>query len=107
MLREAGVDVEIHAHNDFGMAVANSLMAVNAGARYVNTTLWGIGERAGNCGLATFTAAAARLGNTSCAVDARKALELERLAATLLPQKSMNGWGKHLGYSYGTRPFGL
>ena len=37
----------------------------------------------------------------------RKALELERLAATLLPQKSMNGWGKHLGYSYGTRPFGL
>lgn len=71
-------------------------MAVNAGARYVNTTLWGIGERAGNCGLATFTAAAARLGNTSCAVEARKALELERLAATLLPQKSMNGWGKHL-----------
>lgn len=47
MLREAGVDVEIHAHNDFGMAVADSLMAVNAGARYVNTTLWGIGERGG------------------------------------------------------------
>lgn len=107
VLCETGLDVEMHAHNDFGMAVANSLMAVKAGARYVNTTLWGIGERAGNCGLAAFTAAAARLGNTACAVDAQKAMELERLAATLLPQKAMNGWGKHLEYGYGTRPFGL
>ena len=107
LLCEAGMDVEIHAHNDFGMAVANSLMAAKAGARYVNTTLWGIGERAGNCGLAAFTAAAARLGRTGCSVSAKSALELERLAATLLPPQAMNGWGKHLGYGYGTRPFGL
>ncbi|SHH67544.1 homocitrate synthase [Clostridium grantii] len=41
--------IEIHAHNDFGMAVANSIAAVKAGAGYVNCTLNGIGERAGNC----------------------------------------------------------
>lgn len=43
------IDMEIHAHNDFGMAVANSAAAVKAGAKYVNCTLNGIGERAGNC----------------------------------------------------------
>ena len=50
----SGIDLEFHAHNDFGMAVVNSFAAVQAGARYVDTTLHGIGERAGNCSLLTF-----------------------------------------------------
>lgn len=41
--------IEIHAHNDFGMAVPNSIAAIKAGAEYVSCTLNGIGERAGNC----------------------------------------------------------
>jgi len=45
----SGLDIGIHAHNDFGMAVANSLAALAAGAAYVDCTLHGIGERAGNC----------------------------------------------------------
>ena len=49
-----GMEVEFHAHDDFGMAVANSIAAVQAGARYVDTTLGGIGERAGNCSMAKF-----------------------------------------------------
>ncbi len=41
----------VHCHNDLGMAVANSLAAVNAGARQIECTINGIGERAGNCSL--------------------------------------------------------
>ena len=43
--------VSAHCHNDLGLAVANSLAAVQAGARQVECTINGIGERAGNCSL--------------------------------------------------------
>jgi 2-isopropylmalate synthase len=43
--------VSVHCHDDLGLAVANSLAAVNAGARQVECTINGIGERAGNCSL--------------------------------------------------------
>lgn len=43
------ISIEFHAHNDFGMAVANSVAAVMAGAEFVDSTFGGIGERAGNC----------------------------------------------------------
>ncbi len=42
------IDLEIHAHNDLGMATANALAAVKAGANVIDTTVMGIGERAGN-----------------------------------------------------------
>jgi len=51
IIDETGIDVEIHSHNDFGMATANSLAAVRAGAKFVNTTVIGLGERAGNAPL--------------------------------------------------------
>ncbi len=43
------VEIEMHAHNDFGMAVPNSIAALKAGAEFIDCTLKGIGERAGNC----------------------------------------------------------
>ena len=43
------ISIEFHGHNDFGMAVANSVAAVMAGAEFVDSTFGGIGERAGNC----------------------------------------------------------
>ncbi len=46
-----GVVLSVHCHDDLGMAVANSLTAVTAGARQVECTINGIGERAGNCSL--------------------------------------------------------
>lgn len=46
-----GVIFSVHCHNDLGLAVANSLAAVRAGARQVECTVNGIGERAGNCSL--------------------------------------------------------
>ncbi len=44
---EAGIDVMVHTHNDFGLGVANTLAGLNAGARYCHVTVNGIGERAG------------------------------------------------------------
>lgn len=52
-----GVGLDIHAHNDFGMAVANSLAAVEGGADVVHTTVNGLGERAGITPLQVFAAA--------------------------------------------------
>ena len=43
--------ISVHCHNDLGLAVANSLAAVKNGARQVECTVNGIGERAGNCSL--------------------------------------------------------
>ena len=43
--------ISVHCHDDLGMAVGNSIAAVQAGARQVEGTLNGIGERAGNCSL--------------------------------------------------------
>jgi len=45
------VVLSVHCHNDLGLAVANSLAALRAGARQVECTVNGIGERAGNCSL--------------------------------------------------------
>ena len=46
-------ELEMHAHNDLGLATANTLAAVRAGATSVNTTVLGLGERAGNAALET------------------------------------------------------
>ncbi len=51
-VREAvDIDIEMHTHNDFGMATANALAGVEAGANYVGVTVIGLGERAGNAAL--------------------------------------------------------
>ena len=51
-LRDAlRIGIEIHAHNDLGLATANTLAALRAGASHVNTTVNGLGERAGNAAL--------------------------------------------------------
>jgi homocitrate synthase NifV len=44
-------EIEMHAHDDLGLATANTLAAVRAGATHVNTTVHGLGERAGNAAL--------------------------------------------------------
>ncbi len=51
LIKDTGVSIEFHAHNDYGLAVANSIAACTAGAEYVSTTVNGLGERAGNASL--------------------------------------------------------
>jgi homocitrate synthase NifV len=47
----ADLEIEFHAHNDLGLATANTLAAIRGGATHVNTTVHGLGERAGNAPL--------------------------------------------------------
>ncbi len=54
---EKGVVLSSHCHDDLGLAVANSLSAISAGARQVECTVNGIGERAGNASLEELAAA--------------------------------------------------
>jgi 2-isopropylmalate synthase len=54
---EKGVVLSSHCHDDLGLAVANSLAAISAGARQVECTVNGIGERAGNASLEELAAA--------------------------------------------------
>jgi homocitrate synthase NifV len=51
LVSATGLPVEIHTHNDFGMATANALAGLRGGAAFVSTTVNGLGERAGNAAL--------------------------------------------------------
>lgn len=48
---QVAIDIEIHSHNDFGLATANALAAFQAGAKFIDATVNGLGERAGNAAL--------------------------------------------------------
>ena len=58
LTRQLPAEWEIHAHNDFGLATANTLAALQAGFGWVSTTVNGIGERAGNASFAEVAMAA-------------------------------------------------
>lgn len=49
--KNVDIDIEMHTHNDFGMATANAIAGVLGGAEYVGVTVNGLGERAGNAAL--------------------------------------------------------
>ncbi|MER9209464.1 homocitrate synthase [Mesorhizobium sp. M0771] len=56
---QSPIDLEFHAHNDLGLAGANTLAAIRAGARHASVTVLGLGERAGNAALEEVAAAMA------------------------------------------------
>ena len=62
VVARSGLAVEFHGHDDLGLATANSLAAVRAGARHISVTVGGLGERAGNAPLEELAVALARLG---------------------------------------------
>ncbi len=55
------LDIEMHTHNDFGMATANAISGFEAGAKSANTTVIGLGERAGNASFEQVLMSLARL----------------------------------------------
>lgn len=79
LARAISVPVEIHAHNDFGLAVANTLAAVEAGAEWVSTTVTGLGERAGNAAMEPVAMALEELYAIKTHLDAVKFEPLARL----------------------------
>jgi isopropylmalate/homocitrate/citramalate synthase len=73
------VQLEAHVHNDFGLAVANSVAALAAGCQVVHTTVGGIGERAGNCPMEELALGLRMLYSVDHAIDTRMFYELARL----------------------------
>jgi (R)-citramalate synthase len=77
------VAFEFHAHNDYGLATANSLAAVAAGARCVHTTVNGLGERTGNASLAEVVAALHDHAQVRTSVDEGALCEITALVESV------------------------
>ena len=82
------VTLSAHCHDDLGMAVANSLSAVRAGARQVECTINGIGERAGNCSMEEVVMA---IAVRSQVFGVRTGIRTERLFPTCRLVSSITG----------------
>ena len=63
------IEIEMHAHDDLGLATANSLAAAVAGATHINTTVNGLGERAGNAPLEEVAMGLKKLYNLETGID--------------------------------------
>lgn len=75
------IPVSVHCHDDYGLAVANSLAGVLAGADQVHCTINGLGERAGNASLEEFVMAATRLHDFEVSVNPKLLYETSRFVA--------------------------
>ncbi len=88
--------VETHAHNDLGLAVANTLAAYRAGAEFANVTVTGLGERAGNASLEETVVSLKHLYNYDCGIDLETLSSLAEIVSkasekTLFPYKPIVG----------------
>ncbi|WP_428262085.1 homocitrate synthase/isopropylmalate synthase family protein [Haliangium sp.] len=75
------VPVSVHCHDDFGLAVANSLAAVEAGARVLSTTICGLGERSGNASTEQCAMALERLYGFKTNFNVERIYEVCRLVS--------------------------
>ncbi len=75
------LQLEMHAHDDLGLATANSLAAAKAGASHINTTVNGLGERAGNAALEEVVLGLSQLYGLSTGIDLQAFPALSTLVA--------------------------
>ena len=75
------IDVGFHAHNNLGMAIANSVVAVQSGARIIDGAIMGFGAGAGNAQLEVLVAVFEKMG-IETGIDLYKVLDCARLAAS-------------------------
>ncbi|TAJ79584.1 MAG: homocitrate synthase [Gallionellaceae bacterium] len=95
---EVDLEIEMHAHDDLGLATANSLAAALAGATHINTTVNGLGERAGNAPLEEVALGLRKLYGMDTGIDLTHFTGLSKLVAAAsgrpVPwQKSVVGEG--------------
>lgn len=95
LVAETDLPLEIHTHDDLGLATANALAAVRAGATHISVTVGGIGERAGNAALEELALACDRLGYPT-GIDMGQLCDLAAVVATasgrpIHPQKAVIG----------------
>ncbi|MEL7355671.1 MAG: homocitrate synthase [Cyanobacteria bacterium J06560_6] len=75
------IPVEMHTHNDLGLATANALAGIRAGATSINTTVNGLGERAGNAALEEVVMALKQVYSLKTGIQTQHLLELSRSVA--------------------------
>ena len=88
------VEIEMHAHDDLGLATANTLAAALAGATHLNTTVNGLGERAGNAALEEVVLGLRQLYRIETGVNLHDFPELSRLVESASGEPL--GWRKSL-----------
>ena len=81
------VELEVHCHNDFGLATANTLSGIAAGATWASTTIAGIGERTGNAAMEEVALGWRYLYEGQCAVRPEM---LKKLADTVIAASGRN-----------------
>ena len=81
MRQNFDLPLDFHGHNDYGLAVPNSIAALRSGAGRVHVTVNGIGERAGNTNLATLVVAGRDLYDLNSSVKERSLAMLSDLVA--------------------------
>jgi isopropylmalate/homocitrate/citramalate synthase len=74
---------EVHFHDDFGMAVANTLLALASGCQVAHTSVTGIGERAGNCAYEELALAMKTLYDVDLGLKTERFVEISRLVQQL------------------------
>jgi homocitrate synthase NifV len=87
-------ELEMHAHDDLGLATANTLAAVRAGATHINTTVHGLGERAGNAALEEVVMGLKHVHGVATGVDLAQFDALSKLVARASGRPV--GWQKSL-----------
>jgi homocitrate synthase NifV len=93
------LDIEMHTHNDFGMATANSIAGIEAGAKSANTTVIGLGERAGNASFEQVLMSLTHQFNEARNIDSKKLKRLVKTVSRAANRKIDNNTpiiGKHI-----------
>lgn len=93
---QSDIELEMHAHNDLGLATANTLAAIRAGATHANTTVNGLGERAGNAPLEEIVMGLRHLHAIETGIDSRHLCHISQMVAAasgrmVAPNKSIVG----------------
>ena len=81
LISSVDLEIEMHAHNDLGMATANSIAAALAGATHINTTVNGLGERAGNAPMEEVVMALRLLYHCDTGIDTHRFPAISRRVA--------------------------
>jgi homocitrate synthase NifV len=76
LIEETGLEIEMHTHNDFGLATANALAGIHAGATWCNVTVGGLGERAGNSSLEQVAMALKYIEGQEINIDSTKLYDI-------------------------------
>jgi homocitrate synthase NifV len=79
LVQSVNIPIEMHTHDDLGMATANAIAGIRAGATSVNTTVNGLGERAGNAPLEEVVMVLKQINGVDLSIDTRQLFSLSQL----------------------------